>query len=30
MSKFIDQVQARLTGQRVAFVPELTVTEKRR
>jgi hypothetical protein len=28
MSKFIDQVQAKLTGQRVALMPELTVTEK--
>jgi hypothetical protein len=28
MSKFIDQVQAKLTGQRIAVMPELTVTEK--
>jgi hypothetical protein len=28
VSKLIDQVQAKLTGQRVALMPELTVTEK--
>lgn len=28
MSKFIDQVQAKLTGQKVAILPELVVTEK--